>query len=54
MSVNEAKADLQAQLNSQALADQVTVSRECVERVLKYVDDIEVWFADFEAKVGGR
>ncbi|WP_157359267.1 hypothetical protein [Arthrobacter sp. YC-RL1] len=54
MSVSEAKADLQAQLNSQALADQVTVSREYVERVLKYVDDIEVWFADFEAKVGGR
>lgn len=54
MSVTEAKADLQAQLNSQALADQVTVSREYVERVLKYVDDIEVWFADFEAKVGGR
>lgn len=53
MSTNEAKADLQAQLNSQKLADPVTVSRECVERVLKYVGDIEVWFADFEAKVGG-
>lgn len=54
MSVDEAKNNLRAQLDSQALADQVTVSRKDVERVLKYVDDIEAWFADFEAKVGGR
>lgn len=54
MSINEAKNNLRDQLDGQALDDQITVSREDVERVLKYVDDIEVWFADFETKVGGR
>lgn len=54
MSVNEAKTNLRAQLDAQALADQVTVSRKDIERILKYVDDIAAWSADFEAKVGGR
>lgn len=54
MSASEAKNNLQAQLDTQALAEQVTVPRKDVERLLKYVDDIEAWFADFEAKVGGR
>ncbi|WP_313813025.1 hypothetical protein [Glutamicibacter sp.] len=54
MSSNQAVTNLKTNLEEQELADQVTVSRADLERVLKYIDDVAVWMEDFDKQFGGK
>lgn len=49
MSVNEAKNNLRTQLDSQALADQVTVSRAELEKLLDWADSASRNIGEFVA-----
>ncbi|GGL83212.1 hypothetical protein [Glutamicibacter protophormiae] len=49
MSVDEAKSNLQAQLDSQALAAQVTVSRDELEKLLDWADSASRTIGEFVA-----
>lgn len=51
MNVDEARRNLQAQLDSQALADQVTVSRSELERLLDWADSANRNIGEFVAWV---
>lgn len=53
MTTNEAKNNLQAQLDAQALVEQVTVDRADLERVLQYIDDVQEWARNFPRPSGG-
>ncbi|MGP9031524.1 hypothetical protein ACT17S_00415 [Glutamicibacter mysorens] len=47
MSTTEAKNNLQAQLDAQALAERVTVDRKDLERLLQCIDDVHEWARNF-------
>lgn len=53
MTTNEAKNNLQAQLDAQALAERVTVDRKDLERVVQCIDDVHEWARNFPRPSGG-
>ena len=53
MSTTEAKDKLQEQLDTQAPAEQVTVDRKSLERVLNCIDDVQAWARSFPQPSGG-
>lgn len=53
MTTTEAKNNLQAQLDSQALAERVTVDRKDLERVLQCIDDVQAWARSFPQPLVG-